>query len=248
MAQFRLFYCVMDEEDEMLGKLNITTILVAAIAAVAGVVGAPFVSELLKRSFAEEDKKIQDEQDMISYLQQRLDKYIVAREVDVEKRAKELEQINSLRIKIVRLEDEVAQLKATKVHRDAKELIAIMMNSKPWPSWIQDMENRLWYLNDAYCKKFGIIRKDFWTPVNILAQYPAKTVSVYIANDMKVLESNTTMHFRERVPQKILFPEGPNNPAKYYNVVKYPTPVNGSKYMMGDLFEDGKESILDYIK
>ena len=223
-------------------------ILVAAIGVIAGLIGSPFLKAVTDRVFDNQDKNIEKQRDIVLVLQERLDKYISIREDDVEKRAKEIQQINILQKRIISLETEVKQLKATKVHRDSKELIAIMMNSKPWPSWLQDVENRRWYLNDAYCEAFNVARKDFWTPVNILARYPVKTVSQYVSNDMKVLESNTTIRFRELVPEKIMLPSGPDNPAKYWNVVKYPTPANGTKYMMGDAFQDEKDSILDYIK
>ena len=65
---------------------------------------------------------------------------------------------------------------------------------------------------------------------------------------MKVLETNAPLRFLEAIPEKILQPPGPGNETKFWTVVKYPTPVQGTKYMMGEAFLDGKDSILDYIK
>lgn len=213
---------------------NQTTIFVALITALGVIFGGPVLSDFLARRHSDFKELRADERNIV-------DRLIIQHTELLEKYAELNDEVMSLR-------EEVKKLKSTKAHRDSKELIAVMMNSKPWPSWFQVVEERIWYLNDAYCKEFGVVRKDFWTPVNILAQYPAKTVSQYISNDMKVLESNATMYFHERVPRKILLPESSENPAKLWHVVKYPIPVNGTKYMMGDAFFEEKDSILDYVK
>lgn len=211
-----------------------TTITVAIITAVGVFFGGPSVSEFFKdRSLRHASIKI-EERNIIDRL--------------ISQHAKLLEKYAEVSGEVMQLRGAVKQLKDTKVHRDAKELIAAKMNATPWPSWIQDIENRRWYINKAYCDAFGIPLRDFWNPINIIAQYPNSTVSKYIVNDMKVLETNAPLRFLEYIPEKILSPIGSDNKTNPWNVFKYPTPANGTKYMMGEAFPREKSSMLDFIK
>jgi hypothetical protein len=129
--------------------------------------------------------------------------------------------------------DLLRRYEVTSVPQDAKQLIELVFNSMPYPAWLHEVGKNNWYLNDSYSTIFHINRANFWTPINILRRYPSEVSAKYVANDMHVVEARVGQIFTEKVNQMVLYPEGPDNPAKEWTVLKIPMVVEGKSYVFG---------------
>ena len=115
----------------------------------------------------------------------------------------------------------------------ARELLEAVFCSNDEVSWIHDLSNNKWYLSDAYCRELSVIRSSFWTPVNIFGRFPVDDALRYAQNDYKVVETNTTIEFTEKVRKRVM---DPNCDLFLEGVFrKTPVVINSKPYVIGKL-------------
>jgi PAS domain-containing protein len=124
-------------------------------------------------------------------------------------RAENLELKNEIRkcqSEIEKLEQKLEYYERNPANSYARQLFAGIMNALKHPAWVHDIANRRWYLNDAYCRQFGVERSDFWTPINLFGRYKPEDIASYAENDLQVIHSNAPIEFTERVRASVMDP------------------------------------------
>lgn len=116
---------------------------------------------------------------------------------------------------------------------EARQMLSFVMNEDDRPAWIHAVGENKWYLNDAYCREFNVIRRSFWTPVNIFARYDDEDSLRYTHNDIQVIEAGTTLEFFERVRTRITDPDCQD--LAYGVFRKSPLIIGENKYVVGHL-------------
>ena len=153
------------------------------------------------------------------------------------------ESSSVLRERTSRLEDENAKLttdlqffRENHLAVEARDLVVhVFEKFLNVPCWVRDVGHNRWYLNEAYCKEFSVIRDTFWTPINIFGRYDHTDAVKYASNDLKVVETGTTIEFRERVRRKIMDPEC--GEFGEYMIRKTPFFINGRPYIVGKVLK-----------
>src|SRR5687768_4607226 len=74
--------------------------------------------------------------------------------------------------------------------RDSRLFEAFMENS-PAQAWIADEDLNLYYMNRAYRRTFNLGDEALFTKPSI---FPDEYIDIYIRNNRKVLEENTSLH------------------------------------------------------
>ena len=149
-------------------------------------------------------------------------------------------QITDLQSEVHRLREQLEFYEENHLATEAREMLERVFDQATMePSWIRDVANNKWYLNDAYCRTFGIKRQSFWTPVNILGRYEIEDVLKYATNDMMVIETGTMVEFKERVRKRIMDPRC--NEFILGRFSKTPFTINDRPYIVGRLIEELSE-------
>lgn len=115
----------------------------------------------------------------------------------------------------------------------ARQMLSHVMNNQRHPAWIHHVGENKWYLNDAYCEQFGVIRPSFWTPVNIFARYSPDDALQFIRNDLAALESGVACTFKERVHLRIMDPDCTDIIEATF--IKAPLAIGDSRYVIGEM-------------
>lgn len=150
-------------------------------------------------------------------------------------------QLNELQVKINRLNEEVEELKKTKAHDDANQMLEILCNSIPYCLAIHEIGSNLWYINDYYAETFHVPRKNFWTPVNLIRYFDAKKAARFVEIDQQVAESQVKQQFDEKLPLRILEPESEANPCVEWTAVKTPIIAGAREYVLTFKFPKNQE-------
>jgi len=136
-------------------------------------------------------------------------------------------EVRTLTNKVSKLSDHLDDYESRVMEFDAKDLIEEILNSLDFPAWVHSIEENRWYVNDTYAEVFSCLRREFWTPVNVLASIPSGLASKYISNNIKCLDSNSGIVFEEE-----FVCEGMDG-YKVVPVAKYPLTAGGRKYVFG---------------
>lgn len=145
-------------------------------------------------------------------------------------------QIYKLQEEVHKLRDQLEFYERNHLASEAREMLEkIFNNFLTAPSWIHDISNNIWYLNDSYCSMFDIKRKSFWTPVNIFGRYDIKTAIDYHSNDLKVVEAGATVEFIESVRVSVMNPKCED--FIDIKIQKTPIIINERPYVIGKMLE-----------
>jgi len=142
-------------------------------------------------------------------------------------------EVRKLQEEVHGLREQLTSYESTRAPSDSPHLIERLVNTIPYPVWIHEVGANKWYLNDRYSKRFGVPRKDFWTPVNIFRFYPSERAAHFVQNDMAVIESNVGKHVIEQFPKRIMEPISNDNELIPWEVVKVPVRAGGRNYVLG---------------
>ncbi|MBF84030.1 MAG: hypothetical protein CL489_06080 [Acidobacteria bacterium] len=140
-------------------------------------------------------------------------------------------EVHALSEKVDRLRKQIKQMESNRIAYDTMHVVEGMMDTFPFPAWLHSVGENKWYVNDAYCKAFGIHRDTFWQGVNILAMYPAEIAAKYVQHDMKVVESNMGSLFTEQVSKNVM----QHDPQSEFecDIYKMPIVAGGKRYIFG---------------
>ncbi len=142
-------------------------------------------------------------------------------------------QVTDLQKEIHILRDKVDQYESTRVPADSSQLLEQLINTIHIPAWIHEVGANNWFINDAYCERFHVTRRDFWTPINVLRFYPAERAARYVGEDMAVIESGVHRCFEQEIPDKIMEPESEENQTRTFRVCKFPAKGGPREYLIG---------------
>lgn len=218
-----------------------TTTAITAICTFAGTAIAAFLTYKATAGQSKKDfiEKLLDEcQELRDSLTGR-DKLVLELQIEVRKLQ---EEVHSLR-------DQLQSYESTRAPSDSPHLIETLVNTIPYPVWIHEVGANKWYLNDRYSKRFGVPRKDFWSPVNIFRFYPAERAAHFVQNDMAVIEANVGKHVIEQFPRRIMEPVSNDNQLTPWEVVKVPVRAGGRNYVLGFCTSsDCNDTVVDYFR
>lgn len=145
-------------------------------------------------------------------------------------------QVMTLQSEVHKLREQLEFYEENHLASEARDMLSSVFNDFiQRPAWIHDVANNKWYLNDAYCREFSVDRKTFWSPVNIFGRYDIESAIQYASNDMKVVESGTTITFEESIRRRIMDPK-----CDEYLVAKFqktPFVINSRPYVVGKMLE-----------
>lgn len=156
----------------------------------------------------------------------------------------------SLQVELTKVHNEVYILRnklefyeENRLASDAREILVQVINSNENPKWIHSLGTNQWYLNDAYCKTFGVTRSNFWLPVNVLARFNEEDTVRYLQNDLSTVAANTSLCFEEKARKQIMNPKC----TEYYilTVKKTPFKINDYSYIIGEVVEIKDENSAD---
>ena len=185
-----------------------------------------------------------------------------ARESDLRRQAEFFEKIlsdyESLRKRYFDLESTVRKLQdeLEKVERqlefyhsnsaivESYRLLQHVMNNLPMPAWIHEVANNNWYLNDPYCEKFNVNRKNFWDGVNVLSRYDQDDALEYQKNNILVIQEDRSQEIVEKARVYIMDPRCEN--FIYGVFVKTPIEINEQTFILGYMKEELTEE--EYLK
>lgn len=145
-------------------------------------------------------------------------------------------EIRACKAEVKKLEERLEYYERNPANAYARQLFAAVMDAFDRPVWLHDLANNNWYLNWAYCQQFGVTsRKDFWEPINLFGLYHTEDIAGYAENDMRVVKTNTSLEFTERVRKHIMNPECED----YINgrFRKSPVVIGEQPFVMGELLE-----------
>lgn len=148
-----------------------------------------------------------------------------------------------MRAKLSELETAVDQLRRelefyerNHLAQEAREMIAALFDvGMPRPAWLHDLASNQWYLNEAYSRAFNVPRRSFWHGINIFGRYDVDDAIRYASHDQQVVDTGTTIEFRERMRRDILNPECEEVVVGRFR--KTPIVINDRPYVFGQLLE-----------
>jgi PAS domain-containing protein len=143
--------------------------------------------------------------------------------------------------KIEQLEKELSFFRANVLAVQSKEMLKSIMEARSNPCYIFDIGTNYWYLNDAFCKRFKIERRDFWSPINLIATYTD------IEKTAKLLEYIEVINIGTPVTKEILYPSNllyPKTSTLIRAVVKRtPIKIKENSYIFEEVLEILEENI-----
>ena len=140
-------------------------------------------------------------------------------------------QVLELENKVAHLQESLDYYEGNPAAAMARELFSNTMNSLTVPAWVHDIGNNKWYLNDAYCECFSVVRKTFWTPVNIFGMYDKDEAIKYVDNDLKVVQSGMPIEFTEKTRCRVTDPKCEEYTTGRYR--KIPISVGDQPFIFG---------------
>lgn len=102
------------------------------------------------------------------------------------------------------------------VYNDAEIYLAKAWNSSPIPMWIKDIEGRMVFLNDAYCKIYGVQKSEYVGKMDHEV-WPPEVASEFRELDQKVLQGESVEYSVERIPNRAGFRQ-----YDHLHVIKFP--------------------------
>jgi len=151
-------------------------------------------------------------------------------------RAENLELKNEIRKcqdEIEKLEQKLEYYERNPANSYARQLFAGVMNAIKDPSWVHDIANSRWYLNDAYCRQFDVERSEFWSSVNLFGRYNPEDIAAYVENDLRVIKTNTPVEFSERVRRSVMDPTCDKHLVGRFR--KAPVVIGEQPFVLGQL-------------
>ena len=115
--------------------------------------------------------------------------------------------LDTIKIQMTDLKNKISYYENNPMTQDAQKILERLFDEGMlYPAWLRDVDNDKWYLNSSYCKKFHVIRKEFWKGINIYGQYDGDDALEYAQNDLNVLQNNTAVEFIENIRVRVLDP------------------------------------------
>lgn len=145
-------------------------------------------------------------------------------------------QVIELKAQVEILEEELEFYRQNILPTDTRVILAFVMNTQTHPMWIHHVGENKWYLNDEYCRQFNVIRRDFWTPVNLFAHYDSADILDYTRNDIRVIDANASCQFVESARTRIMDPNCTD--VKFGLFRKSPLQIGDNSFILGELLSD----------
>lgn len=142
-------------------------------------------------------------------------------------------EIRKCQDEIEKLEQKLEYYERNPANSYARQLFAGVMNAMKEPAWVHDIANSRWYLNDAYCRQFGVERSEFWSAVNLFGRYSPEDIAACAENDLHVIKTNTPVEFTERVRCSVMDPS-----CEEYVTCKFrkaPVVIGEQPFVLGQL-------------
>jgi len=161
-------------------------------------------------------------------------------------RAQNLElqlQVSKLQEEVHLLRNKIYDYEVNPAYIQSKQLLRAVLNSFRNPTWIHDLSNNKWYLNDAYCARFHVQREDFWTPVNILGRYSSEEALAYAENDIAVIKTGVPIEFSEKARVRILDPKCQEFIHGQFR--KTPIVISDHPYVLGEMLSTREDPLVD---